>query len=202
MKKTCLIIGNGPSLANVPNAFLERFPTFGSNRIYLKFVPEIYACVNPLVTRQYRLEISEMKCEKYIDITTADLIPGSFKIRDLHRAEFSTEPGWYGAGYTVTSVLLQIAYWHGYKRIGLIGVDHRYTFEGKPNQELTAGETDPNHFDSSYFTNVQWNAPDLAKSELAYKLARRAFEDRGGEIINLSVESALDVFERGDWREW
>jgi non-homologous end joining protein Ku len=67
---------------------------------------------------------------------------------------------------------------------------------------LTAGEIDPNHFDSSYFTNVQWNAPDLAKSELAYKLARRAFEDRGGEIINLSVESALDVFERGDWREW
>ena len=50
--KTCLIIGNGPSLANVPNEFLERFFTFGSNRVYLKFTPDVYACVNPLVTRQ------------------------------------------------------------------------------------------------------------------------------------------------------
>jgi hypothetical protein len=202
VKKTCLVIGNGPSLAGVPNKFLARFSTFGSNRIYLKFVPEVYACVNPLVTRQYRIEIVEMKNEKYIDSITSDLIPDCFKIRDLHRPEFSTVPGFYGAGYTVTSVLLQIAYWYGYKRVGLIGVDHRYTFEGKPNQELTAGAVDPNHFDSSYFSNVQWNAPDLKKSEVAYKLAKEAFEEAGGEVINLSPESALNVFKRGDWREW
>jgi len=200
--KTCLIIGNGPSLADVPNEFLERFFTFGSNRVYLKFTPDVYACVNPLVTRQYRTEISELKCEKYIDAATADLIPDCYKIHDLRRPEFSTHPGFYGAGYTVTSVLLQIAYWYGYKRIGLIGVDHRYTFEGKPNQELTAGEVDPNHFDSSYFSNVQWNAPDLKKSEIAYRLAREAFENIGGRVVNLSPKSALDVFKRGDWHKW
>ena len=34
--ETCLIIGNGPSLANIPLKFLKKYASFGTNRIYLR----------------------------------------------------------------------------------------------------------------------------------------------------------------------
>lgn len=203
MIKTCLVVGNGPSLASVPESFLYSYVTFGSNRVYLKFNPDYYACVNPLVVTQYRKEIADLCCyEKYIDSKSAHLIPDSVPVADIRKPKFSTVPGYVGAAYTVTSVLLQIAYWQGFRRVGLIGVDHRYQFEGRPNQELQAGSVDPNHFDPSYFSNVRWNAPDLERSEMAYRLAKTAFEADGGEIINLTPESALEVFQRENWQTW
>jgi hypothetical protein len=42
----------------------------------------------------------------------------------------------------------------------------------------------------------------LKKSEIAYRLAREAFENIGGRVVNLSPKSALDVFKRGDWHKW
>ena len=53
--ETCLIIGNGPSLNDVPLEFLHKYPSFGTNRIYLKegFTPTYYCSVNPLVISQF-----------------------------------------------------------------------------------------------------------------------------------------------------
>ena len=41
--ETCVVIANGPSLADVPNEFLEPYITFGVNKIWLKeFSPTYY----------------------------------------------------------------------------------------------------------------------------------------------------------------
>lgn len=202
--KTALIIGNGPSLADIPNEFLSKYPTFGSNRVYLKFTPDYYACVNPLVIEQYYTEIARMDSIKFIRASHTHLVPGSIGLHKSTQAPFSTDPlVWYHEGWTVTFVLMQLAYWFKYRRIGLIGVDHRYTFDGKPNQELKAQGADVNHFDPDYFAaGTKWNAPDLARSQQSYRIAKAVFERDGREIINLTPGSALTVFECEDWQTW
>ena len=202
----CLVIGNGKSLKDIPLDFLKRYPSFGSNRIYLLdgFTPDYYACVNPLVAKQYSKEIARMKSEKYICAKHAHLIPGSTGIVSISNALFSFRPDCYlYEGYTVTYVLLQLAFWKGYREVGLIGVDHDYVFEGAPNQELKAEGEDHNHFHPDYFSGgVKWNAPDLAKSEEAYEIARQVYTESGRRIINLTPGSKLDVFPREDWTSW
>lgn len=202
--KKCLLICNGPSLNDIPDAFLDKFPTFGSNRIYLRYTPDYYACVNPLVLKQYHKDIGEMKCIKFIPEYYGHLVPGAVRLRITPSKIFATrELTPLYEGYTVTYVLMQIAYWYGYEKVGLIGCDHRYKFSGKPNEKLTADGKDPNHFDPDYFADgAEWNAPDLAKSEDSYKMAKDIYRKAGREIVNLTEGSALDVFPKEDWREW
>lgn len=202
--KTCIIIGNGPSLNQIPDTLLNCYTTFGSNRIYLRYQPDIYACVNPLVIQQYAPQITAMQSVKFIRAELSHLVPACIPVRSTSAHEFSFSPLRHVyEGYTVTFVLMQLAFMFGFERVGLVGVDHRYQFNGKPNQQLTADLPDPNHFDDKYFSGgAQWNAPDLERSEEAYKLARRAFSDAGREIINLTPGSALTVFPHEDWQTW
>ena len=202
--KRCLIIGNGPSLKDIPNAFLKKYFTFGSNRIYLKFKPNVYACVNPTVITQYGRELRQYNFPKYVTEGYTSFVTGSIPLKRNPKLSFSHKPDeWVSMGHTVTYVLMQLAYWMGYQEVGLIGVDHRFSFDGKPNQELTAVGDDPNHFDPRYFSDGKlWNAPDLARSEQAYMLAKVEYEKSGRRIVNLTPDSALDVFEKVDWRAW
>lgn len=201
---TCIVIGNGPSLNRVPREFLYKYDTFGTNRIYLKFTPEWYVAVNPLVIQQNLPDIQALESSaKFIGAGLAQHVPGSFRLVSTGAQFFSTAPYkciW--EGYTVTYVALQLAYFMGYRTALLVGVDHRYTFQGRPNEEKLLEGADPNHFDAGYFQGMKWNNPDLEKSEFAYKLARAAYEADGRRIMNLGPDSALEVFEKGEIAEW
>ena len=205
--KTCLVIGNGPSLADIPLTLLKVYPTFASNRIYLLdgFTPTYYACVNPLVVEQSIDEINGMICnEKYITAAWADKIFGAYPLYSVGMRIFSADPlRMIYEGFTVTYVLLQLAFWKGYERVGLVGVDHNYRYQGQPNQECLATGIDPNHFHPDYFSGgTIWNNPDLEESERSYTLAKKAYNDSGRKIINLTPGSKLDIFDREDWRAW
>lgn len=186
---TCLIVGNGPSLRSVPDTFLQKYPTFGTNRCYLRFTPTYYVAVNPLVISQNKAEIDALQCLKFI--------MGENLTRGTQRP-FSFAPlKWVNEGYTVTYVCLQLAYWMQYRTVLLVGVDHRYLAVGKPNETQTLQGDDPNHFDPSYFKGQKWQLPDLAQSEQYYREARGVFMADGRRIINLTEGTALDVFEVG-----
>lgn len=190
----CLIIGNGKSLAHESNEFLSMIPSFGTNRIYMKFTPSFYVCVNPLVAEQYKHEIEMLKCPKFV--TDRVNIPGAIPLHSNHIMAFSRNPEEYICeGYTVTYVCMQLAYFMGFQNIYLIGVDHDYKFSGEPNQVLTATGDDPNHFDPAYFSGGHtWNAPDLAMSEKAYLMAKRVFEADHRSITNIGRDSKLEIF--------
>jgi hypothetical protein len=203
---TCLVIGNGPSLSDIPVQFLRKYQSFGSNRIYLlpDFTPDYYACVNPLVISQFSDEIAAMPARaKYIAGDYIDMVPGSIPLWSIGASVFSHAPlQFVYEGHTVTYVLLQLAYYMGYTRVGLVGVDHYYRYNGAPNQENIADAIDPNHFDPGYFSNVKWNNPDLARSEAAYRLAKATFEADGRRVVNITPGSQLDVFDKEDWKSW
>jgi hypothetical protein len=191
----CIIIGNGPSLNSVPQSFLDSNLTIGTNRIYLKRVPDYYVCINELVLEQFKIEIMALRCPKFVRENT-----GYFDVYPLHMTTtkmFSFSPTkWLYDGCNVTFVALQLAFFMGFHTVKLVGVDHRYEYEGKPNQVLDMKGDDPNHFNPSYFKGAKWQAPDLVTSEKAYRMAKEAYETNGRRIVNMTVGSALDVFEK------
>jgi hypothetical protein len=198
--EVAVVIGNGPSLRDIPLHFLTEYPTFGSNRVYLHFVPSYLVCVNPLVLEQFSREIQPLPCEKFIPYGWG--IDGHY-LTSSRRREFSYRPDqWVYEGYTVTFVSLQLAFWMGFKTVLLVGVDHRYAYDGKPNKETVMTGDDPNHFDPEYFKGARWNNPDLFMSEQAYGLAEIAYRQHGRKVINLTAGSDLNVFEKQELEAW
>lgn len=197
---TGIVIGNGPSLRDVPDTFLKKHVTLGSNRVYLRHTPNYYAVINPLVISQNRDEIQKLATVKFV---RAGMDMHGYQLTSGKKPLFSFEPlQWINEGYTVTYVLLQIAYYLGLTTVLLVGVDHRYTFDGKPNQKRRMEGDDPNHFDPAYFRGQEWQNPDLEKSAKFYKVARDVYANDGRQIINLTPGSDLDVFEKGDLAGW
>jgi len=203
-----LVIGNGPSLNDIPLDFLGKYPSFGTNKIYLldDFEPNYYVAVNPLVIEQVGNTIRNIDYDaKFIGAHyTKHLVKDALPLNSSVIPAFSRHPDkWVYEGYTVTYVCLQLAYFMGFSTVLLVGVDHSYEFEGFPNQMAIAWGADVNHFRPDYFSNGQkWHNPDLARSEWAYKMARTVYEFEGRRIVNLTPFTALDVFEKGDIAEW
>ncbi|MCZ6744777.1 MAG: hypothetical protein O7D31_08910 [Alphaproteobacteria bacterium] len=111
---------------------------------------------------------------------------------------FSTDIA-YGVweGATVTYVAMQVAYYMGFSRVILVGVDHHFETKGAPHKEIVSEGNDTNHFDNNYFgKGFRWNLPDLATSELAYSIARLQFESDNREIIDATVGGKLTVFRK------
>lgn len=200
----CLIVGNGPSLKNVPLEFLNKYPSFGTNRIYLLegFKPTYYCSVNPLVIGQFTEDIARIEAPKFI--------PSQFCFDEscipLHSSSipvFSQDASiWVYEGHTVTFVCLQVAFYMGFSTVLLVGVDHSFKYDGEPNEQNLFQGDDPNHFSKEYFRGAQWNNPDLERSEKAYKLARFVYETNHRRIINLTPDTKEQAFEKGNINDW
>ena len=90
---------------------------------------------------------------------------------------------------------MQLAFHMGFKQVILIGVDHSFATQGKPNTTVVSGGDDPNHFNPDYFgKGFRWQLPDLDTSEVAYTMAREAYKSAGREIIDATVDGKLTVF--------
>lgn len=204
--ETCLVMGNGPSLKDVPLKFLNQYPSFGTNRIYKmpEFTPTYYVAVNDVIIKQSIDEIKEVDATKFIRADLANKIPGSFQLADNGRPHFSKEPlKELYEGFSVSYVCLQLAYWMGFKTVLLVGVDHKYSHNGGANL-LQAAPMD-NHFTEDYYKPGEvWNTPDLIRSAKAFMLAKEAFDKARPrrKIINLTPDTGLDVFTKGDISEW
>lgn len=198
--ETGVIIGNGLSLKHVPNMWLDKYPTFGTNKIYRKYIPTYYCCTNPLVLKQNKEVIEMLDCEKF---TRTGFIDSGNPLNINPTREFSYRPHeWVYEGYTVTFVCLQLAFYFGFTTVLLVGVDHNYKYDGKPNEKKLMTEDDPNHFDPDYFKGQEWHNPDLEKSEISYNLAKVAYDKEHRRIINLTQDTKLNVFDKDSIENW
>jgi hypothetical protein len=205
----CVVMGNGPSINRTDLALLGNQFTFATNRFYLKkagFVPTFYVAINGLVIEQCAPEIARLPMMRFIDWDSRrhfDDLTNTQNIAYLllsFRQKFSTDlqEGIWG-GASVTYATLQVAYYLGFRHVILVGVDHRYQVKGRPHKVVVSRGPDPNHFASSYFgAGFRWQLPDLRTSEYAYALAKTAFEEAGGEIIDCTVGGELRVFQKAD----
>jgi hypothetical protein len=96
---------------------------------------------------------------------------------------------------------LQLAFFMGFSTVVIVGMDHRYSYAGLPNEPHALQGPDPNHFEPSYFSGHTWYNPDLVNSERFYAMAREAYEVAGRRIIDCTVDGACTVFEKGRLEE-
>ena len=82
----------------------------------------------------------------------------------------------------------------------LIGVDHNYSAQGKPNTTVISQGDDPDHFDANYFgKGFRWQLPDLETSERAYKMSRQAYERAGRQVLDATVGGKLTIFPKVEY---
>jgi Protein of unknown function DUF115 len=200
----CVIIGNGPSLRNTDLSLLRDEYTFGLNRIYLMFdeigfETTFHVVINQYVVEQWVDDFRKINVPLFTAAQNRHLLDGTANtcyLKSVIGPWFSRDASrgiW--EGHTVTYVAMQLAYYMGFSEVVLIGVDHRFSVSGIPNQLVKATGEDTSHFHPRYFAKgFKWQLPDLENSEVAYDLARRAFEDDGRRIVDATVGGALTVF--------
>jgi hypothetical protein len=203
----CFIIGNGPSLKNTDLSHLRHEITLGMNRIYLAF-PEMgfttsyYLSINDLVIEQCAADIQAMSMPKFVTWRARRWLHPSENLFFMHTtysgvkfAKDITSRVWEGA--TVTYLALQVAFYLGFQKVILIGVDHNYVTQGKPNMTVVSQGDDPNHFHPGYFgKGFRWQLPDLETNEKSYRLARQVYEQAGREVVDATVGGKLRIFPR------
>jgi hypothetical protein len=207
--KRCFILGNGPSLRQTDLIRL-RWYTFGLNRIYLLFpelgFPTTYlVTVNQLVIDQCADELAAVPVLKFLPWTTRrqfSSVSQTVYIRTYcAKPHFSTHANqsiWSGA--TVTFIAMQLAYHMGFGEVILLGVDHSFTTQGKPHTAVVSEGDDPNHFAPNNFgKGFKWQLPDLETSEIAYRMAKQAFEADGRRIVDATIGGKLTVFPKVDY---
>ncbi len=207
-----VLVANGPSLNDMDLSFLQREIVFGMNKIFLgfkqfNFYPRYYVAVNQKVIEQSSDQIKAMNCVKFISRHSEKIVPENaltYHINTLspptrfcHNISLGVHEGW-----TVTYAALQIAYYLGFKKVIIIGMDHRYKYDGAPNEAHKMDGPDPNHFAPDYFGGGQnWDNPDLAHSEDSYCIARAEYEKDDRQIIDTTIDGACTIFEKADYRQ-
>ncbi|KPL76172.1 hypothetical protein ADN00_11965 [Ornatilinea apprima] len=206
----CFIIGNGPSLKNTDLSKLKGEYTFGMNRIYmlfeeLGFETSYYVSINDLVIEQCAQDIQRLKLPRFISWRGRQWLQPDNDLFFLYTTytgpKFSGDiRGRIWEGATVTNVALQIAYFMGFETVVLIGVDHSFATQGKPNTTVVSEGDDPNHFHPGYFgKGFRWQLPDLDTSERGYWMARQAYEKAGRKVLDATVGGKLQIFDKVEY---
>ncbi len=207
------MVANGPSLNDLDLSFLRKETVIGMNKIFLglsrfRFYPQYYVAVNMKVLRQSITHIAQLNCLRFIDARAKDTglladCPLTVFIRENTLVPFSTRlDDGYHQGHTVTYVALQVAFHLGFTKVVILGLDHRYVFNGRPGEASVLRGPDPNHFSPDYFGHGQdWDNPELEASEAYYRIAREAYEKAGRRIVDATPGGSCPVFVKEDYRE-
>lgn len=206
----CFIIGNGPSLNKTNLSGLVREYTFGLNRIYLnyqrmKFQTTFLCVTNMNVLGQFHRDIDGLDSLRFLNYKSRNLVNNKwntyfFESRGLHKFELDLHDGYWCEGSTVTFCAMQVAYYLGFSRVILVGVDHDFVNSGTPHKLVTAEGPDENHFHPDYFgKGTKWQYPDLAGSEVSYRVAKSVYESDGRKIFDATVGGKLQIFEKVDF---
>jgi hypothetical protein len=208
----CFILGNGPSLKRTDLSKLKNEITFGMNRIYLAFdemgyQPTYYVSINDLVIEQCLQDILNLPMPKFLSWRSHRFFvhPPDDSTIFLHTTytgpKFATDVrGRLWEGATVTYVALQLAFFMGFQQVILVGVDHSFSTQGRPNTTVVSQGDDRDHFHSNYFgKGFRWQLPDLETSERAYRMAKEAFEKAGRVVLDATIEGKLEVFPKVEY---
>jgi hypothetical protein len=191
-------------------ACLRAEVVIGLNKIHLGldrfgFYPRYVVAVNPRVVEQSARELAAMSAIRFIGARAAvHLAEDAF----THHVPILNPPVVFSRdltqgvreGGTVTFAALQVAWFMGFAEVVIVGMDHRYTYDGAPHEARHLAGPDPNHFSPAYFSGQTWDNPDLARSEESYAAARQVFEAAGRRIVDATVDGACQVFEKADYR--
>lgn len=205
----CLIIGNGPSLRDIPEWFLsDAYPSFACN-FFNYHRPEVW--LDHLVLTD-RSTIEEPNVYKHLFSKTKvlvfdrwiDYVPESEKHRvygwanKVDKIDGFTFGDVYGQYFPTSGhAAVWMADKMGYDRFYLVGMD------GTSQQRELSGVDSEGRSNIPHFYNTEEKP---AKNSMLWDIAwgniyRHMYHNRGKEIINLSTETAITQLPREDLRE-
>lgn len=219
--KRIFILGNGPSLNQMPLYLLKNEYTMCFNRFPLMYErvnwkPNFYAVTDDLLLRDMGDEIN--KTTEDVDYSFfPDLHPSNLNVKKvikqrknvmwLHvdKPEFSDHLPACGINKTVVNAGIQIAAWMGFSEIYLLGVDMTFgdqKIKKGNSRNWQAQGDDPNHFDPRYFNaGRKYHNPMVGEMLEKFEKCKEFFEPRGVNIYNAGFGGKLEAFERKDFDE-
>jgi hypothetical protein len=203
-----LIIGNGPSLSECPRELLDKYITFGANKIYMLqdwqrytnlrvdisdevkeslkkfdgFVPNYYTIIDEHMLHNCGLGLANGAYKP-----EAMFIRRPYPIKGCYHINTIVAAGWSNninkavvMGGTVTYASLQIAFYMGIRTVLLVGVDHKYpSFEGAPQGFIFQMEgPDPAHWHPGYFKEGDFYAAPALEGSHEYYKLARMVFDQ------------------------
>ena len=193
--ETGIILGNGKSLESLPIGFL-RFPSFGCNLINRLFSAHLtyYTCIDTELLTKYQWEISlnAARCDyaflnsMYVEGLSRFVYPLDRKEGDYFFPGMAAN--W---GGSVTYVNLQLAFFMGFKRILMAGIDHDLAWE---------------HFSDDYpvRSSKRWEVRGNINNTIEkwYRVANDFYRTHDREIINVTPHTGTDAFPTGNYRDY
>jgi hypothetical protein len=209
----CFIIGNGPSLTMNDLDKLEREVSFAANKIFLAFDntrwrPRYYVVEDDNMIQQHYQQILRIRGSvKFVNDRWKVLFRGDREVvwypwRSLSDDEFPKFSGnpleTVYCGYMVTYIGLQLAYFLGFSRVYLVGVDFNYSLIYRGQNSIEHSADHPHdHFTADYFKPGETRyLPQLDRAERAMRCAKNFYEAHGRRIWNATRGGRLEVFDR------
>ena len=211
--ETCFVLGSGPSLSFSDMDLLKDRWVIGVNKIYLAYPhtrlrPSYHVVADKRIAGEVAPYMQEIECPKFVEEWASEplsAIPGLLVLRPHpERAiKFSNNllSGTVG-GATVLFTALQVAYYLGFSRVVLLGLDFSYaglvpTGEISPSGEVLVTSSIANHFVKDYSSaNRVASAPRYEEQRAAFAAAYDAYNKAGRILVNASRQTALDVIPR------
>lgn len=209
--ETLYLLANGPSINKTDLNTLIGKNVMCMNRFYIKFKdlefkPTYLVCVEETVLDQFSKDFSKLAVPTFVNWRSRNKIPGvhylkeSFNIVPFFQSDI-TKPA--NTGGTVTYMCLQLAYFMGFKKVVILGMDHSFKETGTAAKaEIRTQEKDESHFDPNYFPKgMKWVIPDLQKSEYSYHLADVYYKNQNRIIIDATIGGKCPIFTKGKIEE-
>lgn len=217
--KSCFIIGNGPSLtASDLDAIAKAgYPSFAANSIFkifdkTKWRPTFLVYQDQQIIDGLSDIFEELShnCEKmfvrrdvyrqikpnYVHSDKLVFPRLVMHIRKDRYYDFSSDIKKYAFdGCTVTYFSIQLAYYMGFKKIYLIGVDHNFPIMFDNNDNIIENKNIKMHcFEDS--PQIILNPARVLETTFAYRSARRFLDSHGVKIYNATRGGKLEEFDR------
>lgn len=213
----CFIIGNGPSLRAEDLDKLKGEVCFASNMIYkiydkTEWRPTYYCnsdgriLTKMMADQQFwdngaQISFFQIRCRDLFKPIKLDKIlfynlvepkniqkPAKFS-KDISKVVYDT--------YTVTYIMMQIAYYMGFRKIYLLGIDHNYA-----NTVDLSGNYRSKKIKDHFYSGGNADDPIAAqveRMELGYHAAKRFARFRNFQIYNATRGGKLEIFDRVDF---
>jgi hypothetical protein len=201
------LLANGPSINKTNLELLKGKRIMCMNRFYIKFKdlsfkPDYLVCMEETVLDQFYSDFDKLDIPFFINwrsrskIKNAVYLKESFSLNPFFQEDL-TRPT--NSGGTVTYMCLQLAYFMGFKKIVIVGMDHFFKETGVATRaEIRTYERDESHFDPNYFPKgIKWLLPDLEKSEFSYRIANSHYVGKGRSIVDSTVDGKCNIFKKG-----
>lgn len=211
--EACFVIGNGPSMrvSDLDTIHQLGIKSFACNRIYkifpeTKWRPDYFFCSDDKIILDIDFPKSELPVSRrfYPRSYKKTIKRGNFyetlPYRWLKEGKFSDDAhkGIYQAG-TIISEALQFAYYMGFEKVYIIGVDFSYNMQNVDEKNQTFTNAGNNYFIKDYAAPGEvLNLGSKEANIFGFKAAREGFENSGREIYNATRGGKLEVFVRKD----